>query len=102
MNKEAVKKQADEILFFEYIQKQAGLIDISKNKKEIGKLFTNYILNKTFTDVKTKSKVPYYSLDPKSKEKVWNEFWNTIANDQKLIEKEVNEVIKGLTTKPVI
>jgi hypothetical protein len=98
MNKEALLKVAEEILFFDYLEKQAAGIDLKKNYKEINKAFTNYITSRMFQ--KGNKKVPYTELDAKEKERVWAQFWDSVADQYKSLEREVEDTIEKFKLKP--
>lgn len=98
MNKDFINKIADEILFFEFIQKQAGSLDLKKDYNNVNKMFSEYITNKKFP--LNGKQVPYSQLDSKFKEKVWNQFWEEISAN-KSIGRIVEETIQKMLKQPV-
>jgi hypothetical protein len=93
MTKESLKKIADEVLMFEYLEKIAG-VDVKKNYKDINKAFNSFISNQLF-EYKGK-KVPYLELPHAEREKVWDKFWSNIGDQFKTFEKLVDETIDRL------
>jgi hypothetical protein len=102
MNVQAVLKEAEEILFFEFLEKNAAVSPqwLKRHRKEVNDLFLKYIREKTFPDVTTKGKkVLYKDLDDKYKEKVWYQFMDTLKKEIDPIEEQIEEIIRNF--KPV-
>jgi len=96
MKKEIVSKIVDEVLFMDFIEKNA---DVSKrylreHYDEINKIFNDYINTKKFPQGRTK--VPYRQLDEKYKEKVWNQFFEMMEKKINPIEEQVKEVVDSM------
>jgi len=92
---EKVSSIVDDILFLSFIEKKAGVAGV--NSKEINKLFMDYIKNNVFQS--GNKKVPYLELDSKTKEKVWSEFWDSIADQYTSLEKEIDNYINKFVLK---
>jgi hypothetical protein len=86
-----IEKIADDILMFEFFSKQSAKLGL--DYKDFNKAFTNYISNTTFP--LGSNKVPYSDLPLNLKERVWSDFWKSIATD-KSIEKLVEETMQKM------
>lgn len=98
MNKEAIFKTADEIVFIERISKFAAVTRqyLKQHYKEINESFLKYINSKTFP--KGNTKVPYKELDIKFKEKVWAQFLSELEKKLNPVENQVEDVIDLMKT----
>jgi nitrogen regulatory protein PII len=101
MKVQAILKEADEILFFDFIEKNASVSPqwLKQHRREINELFMKYIREKTFPDVTGRGKVPYGQLSPKYKEKVWEQFMRELETKVNSIEEQVEEVIRNFKPK---
>ena len=96
MNKEAILKTADEVMFLERIEKFASVTRqyLKQHYKEINRDFLVYIKSRTFP--KGKTKVPYDQLDVKFKEKVWEQFLAELEKKFVSVEQQVEDVIRSM------
>lgn len=92
MNKEAIVKIADFILFDEFIKNAAVTRQwLKQHYKEVNQKFLEFIKTRTFTQ--GKQKVPYGQLDDKSKEKVWDLFLREL---EKMFVPEEQQIQKAI------
>lgn len=97
MNKEAVLKIADFILFDEFIKEAAVTRQwLKQHYKEINEKFLDFIKTRTFT--MGRQKVPYAKLDSKSKEKVWDLFLQQLEKmfvpEEQQLQKAIEQIAK--------
>lgn len=99
MNKEAILKVAEEVLYLQRIEKFSAVSRqyLKDHYQEINKNFLKYINEKTFP--KGNTKVNYRDLDPKFKEKVWNQFLEDLEKKLTPIEQQVETVIDLMKPK---
>lgn len=103
MNVQAVLKYAEEILFFDFLEKKAGISPgyLKQHAKEINQLFNKYITQKTFPDINNPGKkIPYQQLDLKYKEKVWTQFLGELEKKLNPLDEQIEQLIKEFKVQP--
>ena len=99
MNKEAILKVAEEVLYLQRIEKFSAVSRqyLKDHYQEINKAYIKYINEKTFP--KGNTKVPYNDLDTKYKELVWNQFLTELEKKLSPVEQQVETVIDLMKPK---